>query len=712
MRILIIADPHIAVPPPGYGGTERIVALQAQALATAGHEVRLLAGPGSRDFGGGLFIHHRPTLAYSDRVQRKIWFQWLLLRAMRGVDAVINHGRVDYLSAMLAGTCPFVSWFHNPVRQREIDYLNLYRINRRCLVFVSRNQRAPLDGLGEERVVPNAVDPEFFSMGPLPTVPAYVVFLGRLTANKGVHLAISAARTAGLHLKIAGNISDEPGGREYFERQVRPELGHGCEWVGEVNDLQKRILLQGATALLFPIMWEEPFGLVLIECLACGTPVVAYRRAATREIVHDGETGFLCDDVAGMAAALRNIGSIDRRRCRADAEARFGPQNLLEGTLAALALAGVEKPIRPEASHRRSAHPRPRRILVVTDALLSVPPRHYGGTERMAANFCQGLQERGHAVRLLAKAGSRTFGGRLIPHVMPSLNYGSRAWRKLYFQWLLLRAVAGCEAVINFGRIDYLQTILHRSVPLVCRFGNPVRQEEIDFINRRRRRHRVFVFISMNQCRALRNADPHVVVHNGVDTAFFQPGLRPLAERSYVAFVGRLTEKKGIKLAIEVARSSGLPLKIAGNISDEPDEARFFERVVRPQLGSGCEWVGMVDDDAKRTLLQGARALLFPIQWPEPFGIVMAESLACGTPVVALASGAAPEVVRHGISGFVCANSAELVPALQATVSLSAEACRKEAEGRFSLKPFLDGMMAAIDLAKSNAPSFKDSMPR
>jgi glycosyltransferase involved in cell wall biosynthesis len=688
MRVLIIADPHIPVPPPGYGGTERIVALQAQTLVAAGHEVRLLAGPGSCDYGGGLIVHRRPALARFSRAFRKIWFQWLLLRSLRGVDAVINHGRIDYLSAVLAGKRPLVSWFHNPVRQGEIDYLNQFRVNRRCLVFVSASQRSALDELGEERVVPNAVDLALYTLGAAPARPRYVAFLGRLTGNKGVHLAIRAARIAGIHLKIAGNISNEPGGREYFETMIRPELGRGCEWVGEVNDRQKQTLLQGASALLFPIQWEEPFGLVLIESLACGTPVVAFRRAATAEIVGDGVTGFLCEDTAGMAEALGRIDRLDRGRCRAEVERRFGPRNLLDGTLAALAQAAWPRPCRSRG-----------KILVVADARLTVPPRHYGGTERMAANFCRRLQEDGYEVRLLAKAGSRTFGGRLIPHIMPTQDIFSRAWRKFYFQWLLDRAAADCAAMVNFGRVDYLRSVLHRSVPLVCRFGNPVRQQEIDFVNRYRREHRAFVFISHSQAAGLRDADPRRIVYNGIDTDFFQPGTLPPSQRTYLAFVGRLTESKGIGLAIAAARESGLPLKIAGNISDEPAEARFFEEKVRPRLGPGCQWVGMVDDEAKRTILQGARALLFPIQWPEPFGIVMAESLACGTPVVALRHGSAPEVIREGVTGFVCDHPSCLAPAIRAAAGLSAQACRADAEARFSLRPFHEGMMEAVALA-------------
>ena len=343
MRILIIADPLLPVPPNGYGGTERIVAMQAKVLSQAGYKVRLLAGSGSKDFGDGVFTHVRPSNAYSSRLRRKLQFQAQALWASRNIDVVINHGRVDYLHSLMAGRLPLVTWFHNPVAQAEIDFLNRYRTRRRCLVFVSRNQCSTLERLKEHRVVPNSVDTDFFRPAEGRSDSRYLLFLGRLTANKGVHIAIAAARKAGLHLKIAGNVSDEPRAREYFASQVRPELGRGCEWVGEVNDEQKRGLLQGAAALLFPIQWPEPFGLVQAESLACGTPVVALRAGASPEVVRTGTNGFLCESEDEMVGGIRRIGEIDRLTCRRDAEKRFSPANLLAGTLDAIECARLSR---------------------------------------------------------------------------------------------------------------------------------------------------------------------------------------------------------------------------------------------------------------------------------------------------------------------------------------------------------------------------------
>jgi glycosyltransferase involved in cell wall biosynthesis len=158
----------------------------------------------------------------------------------------------------------------------------------------------------------------------------YLAFLGRLTANKGVHVAIQVAKAAGRPLRIAGNISNEPGGPEFFERQVRPQLGGDIEWVGEINDEQKPDFLGNACALLFPIQWEEPFGMVVAESMAAGTPVLAMRRGAMPEVIEHGRNGFLCDTVEEMVAAVHRIDELDRAACRRTCEERFSPRVIVD----------------------------------------------------------------------------------------------------------------------------------------------------------------------------------------------------------------------------------------------------------------------------------------------------------------------------------------------------------------------------------------------
>jgi glycosyltransferase involved in cell wall biosynthesis len=323
MRILIIVDPQIPVPPRDYGGIERIVAGLASEFQATGHRVDLIAGPGSRSYGGGLVIHRHPTANFLSRAFRKSWFQIRTLPAILRAEVILNFGRLDYLALALSLPVPLVCCFHNPVVQAEIDWLNRRRRRRLALVGISNSQIEALREKDRFTVIPNATDVGRIRFSLTTAEPPYLAFLGRMTKNKGADTAIRVARRSGRKLKIGGNISGEEGGREFFEAVVRPELDGQVEWIGPVDDAEKQDLLGGAVALLFPIRWREPFGLVMIESLACGTPVIATRCASTPEVIEQGVTGFLCDDEEGMVAAVLEIGGIDRAACRRAAEERF-----------------------------------------------------------------------------------------------------------------------------------------------------------------------------------------------------------------------------------------------------------------------------------------------------------------------------------------------------------------------------------------------------
>lgn len=334
LRVCVIADAVAPVPPRGYGGTERIVALLCEGLARRGHRVALMAAEGSRRDWGRLVVHVRAdNRSWLSRAYRKLLFQPLSLWAAAGADVIHNFGRVDYLTGLLATSTPMAATFQNPLVPEDIAWLVRRRPAGLILTAISDRQRAGLDRAGRWRTVYNAADPERFPFRADPDRPAYLAFLGRLTANKGVDTAVRVARAAGMPLRIAGNIPDEPGAAELFEREVRPHLGAGVEWVGELDDAAKKPFLAGAAALLFPIRWEEPFGIVMAEALACGTPVVALRRGAVPEVVDHGVTGFVCDDEAGLTAAVGRLGGLDRAACRRAAETRFSADAMVEGYL-------------------------------------------------------------------------------------------------------------------------------------------------------------------------------------------------------------------------------------------------------------------------------------------------------------------------------------------------------------------------------------------
>lgn len=346
MNILLIADPHLPVPPLRYGGAERVAALYAAELARLGHRVDLLAAAGSRSYGGHLYLHRAPAGHWLSRAHRKLRFQIQSLRAARRCDVVYNLGRFDYLEALLAIRKPLLHCFSHPVDQVLIDAAEARIRAHAGFHFVSHHQLAAAAVSAPAVTIANPVDTRFYHPGP--GDGGYLLFLGRLTANKGVDLAIAAARRADLPLVIAGNLPDEPGADTFFQKEIQPHLdGQRVRWVGPVTDQQKLDLLGRAAALLFPIRWDEPFGIVMVEALACGTPVIATRRASTPEVIEHGRTGWLCHptgpqgepSVDALVDAVVRLPQLDRRRCREAAERRFDVRVLtahLLSTLAAL----------------------------------------------------------------------------------------------------------------------------------------------------------------------------------------------------------------------------------------------------------------------------------------------------------------------------------------------------------------------------------------
>jgi hypothetical protein len=190
---------------------------------------------------------------------------------------------------------------------------------RVALVAISRAQLRHLPDARWAATIPNAIDVSSFPVG---DGGEDFVFLGRIAREKGAHLAAEAAHRAGASLVLAGRV-EVPEEEAYFEERLRPLIDDRVLFLGEVDTEQKRSLLAGARALLFPIEWDEPFGMVVVEALACGTPVVAFRRGAVPELVEDGVTGFVVDDVEGMIDAMGEIGRLDRAACRRSVEGRF-----------------------------------------------------------------------------------------------------------------------------------------------------------------------------------------------------------------------------------------------------------------------------------------------------------------------------------------------------------------------------------------------------
>jgi glycosyltransferase involved in cell wall biosynthesis len=325
-RILLTADPFFPVPPPLYGGIERIVASLCDEYRRQGREVGLVALPGSTANVDALY----PWPRGPDRLAGPIswWHQQAALSvAIRGFKPQIVHSfsRLAYLGRHLCSTLPKVMSYQRHPSSTTTKWAG--RLARKSLVFTGCSAHIATTGSrsgGTWRTIPNFVDLEKFDFVPEVAPDAPLVFLSRLEEIKGVHNAIAIARAAGRRLLIAGNRVDSPGGKQYWKERIEPYIGRdGIEYVGPVDDAQKNVLLGQAAAMVVPIEWDEPFGIVFVESLACGTPVISTRRGSVTEIIENAKHGFVVSSVEEGGRAVARLGDVSRRACRERAERDF-----------------------------------------------------------------------------------------------------------------------------------------------------------------------------------------------------------------------------------------------------------------------------------------------------------------------------------------------------------------------------------------------------
>jgi glycosyltransferase involved in cell wall biosynthesis len=350
MRVAILSPAWFPVPPSGYGGIEWIVHLLAEGLVDAGAEVTLFASGDSRTDAELVAVYDE---APSEWIGHTFWELRHALACFERADEFdVVHDHSGLLGLALSGLTdvPLVHTVHGPLEDESGDmYESICRLVPAHLVSLSLNQRQPKPNLPWLANVPNALDLDRYPFHE--GHDGYLLFLGRMSPTKGAHRAVEVARQAGLPLKLAGKCR-EPLERAYFDAYVHPALGGEIEYVGEVTHADKVALLQRARATLVPIDWEEPFGLVMIESLACGTPVIASRRGAVPEVIDDGVTGVIVDHHDQMAAALARTDALDPRRLRAAVRERFTPERMVRDYLDAYERA-IELTARSERTLRR-----------------------------------------------------------------------------------------------------------------------------------------------------------------------------------------------------------------------------------------------------------------------------------------------------------------------------------------------------------------------
>jgi glycosyltransferase involved in cell wall biosynthesis len=334
LRIAMLAPPWIPVPPPGYGGIEAVVDLLTDALVAMGHDVDLFCAPGSRsrararpllerarpdDIGRALFEADHVALAFAE----------IDSAGRRGEPFDVVHDHSGYTALAMADrlTIPLVHTVHGPIDNETAAYYSRHGPKGSIVCISHAQARTAPDTARVDAVVHNPIDVDAWPVAR--RKDDYLLWVGRIVPEKGPHRAIRVARAAGRRLILAGPV--QPGYERFFAEEVEPHIdGSQVGYIGEVGGAQKQRLFANAYAFLMPIRWPEPFGMVIVEALAAGTPVLAFAHGAAPEIIEHGETGFLVDDEDEMAEMVDRVSEIPPERCR-EAAHKWSPERVAAG---------------------------------------------------------------------------------------------------------------------------------------------------------------------------------------------------------------------------------------------------------------------------------------------------------------------------------------------------------------------------------------------
>jgi glycosyltransferase involved in cell wall biosynthesis len=370
MRIAQVSPLYESVPPKLYGGTERVVSYLTEELVRQGHEVTLFAS-GDSMTGARLVSPCERSLRLDPDCVNQLAHHILMLEQVyqHADDFDIIHFHIDYLHFPLSrrSGMPNVTTLHGRLDIPEL--VPLYQEFREMpVISISDSQREPLAWVNWEGTVYHGLPVDLYTYRQQPG--DYLAFLGRISPEKRVDRAIEVAKRVDMPLKIAAKV--DPADEEYFQRQIKPLLDHPLiEYIGEVGEGEKDEFLGNAYALLFPINWPEPFGLVMIEAMACGTPVIAYQRGAVPEVLQHGSTGFIVNDLEEAVRAIEHVSMIDRGLCRQVFEARFSASRMARDYVSIYQHILEEKQMRKDNRYHLSTEPELPNTFVVPDPLAS-----------------------------------------------------------------------------------------------------------------------------------------------------------------------------------------------------------------------------------------------------------------------------------------------------------------------------------------------------
>jgi len=329
MRIAITADPFIPVPPVNYGGIERIIHFMVEGLAKNGHDVILVA---HKDSKVNVELIKYPSTANGIRGHLKNISTINQLRKWKP-DVIHSFSRLAYLLPFLVTNIPkLMSYQREPTISQIQKAMKIARKSTLSFTGCSDYISQQISPYAPAYTVYNGVDLNIYNFNDSVEDDAPLVFLGRIEPLKGTHNAVKAALATNKKLIIAGNIPNEY--QDYFDREIKPYLNEKIKYIGPVNDQQKNELLGNASAFLMPIEWNEPFGIVMAEALACGTPVIGYPRGAVIEVVEHGINGYLAYDFNELCEYINNYSKISRGKARESAEKRFSSHKIVDDYVA------------------------------------------------------------------------------------------------------------------------------------------------------------------------------------------------------------------------------------------------------------------------------------------------------------------------------------------------------------------------------------------
>jgi glycosyltransferase involved in cell wall biosynthesis len=332
MRIAQVAPLYESVPPKLYGGTERVVSWLTEDLVRLGHDVTLFASGDSLTAARLVAPCKKALRLDPDCIDQVAHHMIMLDQVFSEKESFdIVHYHVDYLHFPFSRSqqTPNITTLHGSLDIPDLG--PIYRhFNEVPVISISNAQRAPIPWANWQGTVHHGLPRNSFHLGS--GRGGYLAFLGRSSPEKGLDQAIEMAKRTGIRLKIAAKI--DRADAEYFERTIKPLLGHPLiEFIGEIAQSEKQAFLGDALGLLFPINWREPFGLVMIEAMACGTPVIAYPLGSVPEVMNDGLTGFLVQNLEGAVKAVKKLEEIDRRKCRCYFEQHFTAERMAQDYL-------------------------------------------------------------------------------------------------------------------------------------------------------------------------------------------------------------------------------------------------------------------------------------------------------------------------------------------------------------------------------------------